>query len=78
VKVCCTAPSAELERPVRDVVADPSMEVRAEAEGMERFAPHIKRDGWDRARALSLPYEENGYFLDSAGKYSAVTVLWSC
>src|ERR1700677_3559424 len=56
----------ELERPVRDGVADlmlnPSPEVRAEAEGLERFALEMRQDGWDRARVLSLPYEESGYW----------------
>jgi SAM-dependent methyltransferase len=56
----------KLERPVRDGVADlmldPSPEVSAEAEGLERFAMEMRQDGWDRARVLSLPYEEGGYW----------------
>jgi SAM-dependent methyltransferase len=58
--------SCQLERPVRDGVADlmhdPSPKVRAEAEGLERFALEMRHDGWDRARILNLPYEENGYW----------------
>lgn len=56
----------KLERPIRDGVADlmldPTPEVRAEAEGLERFALEMRRDGWDRARVLSLPYENSGYW----------------
>jgi SAM-dependent methyltransferase len=55
-----------LERPVRDGVADlmlnPSPEVSAEAEGLERFALEMRRDGWDRARVLGLPHDESGYW----------------
>src|SRR5579872_1383475 len=56
----------QLERPVRngvpDLMLDPSPEVSAEAEGLERFALEMRQDGWDRARLLNLPYEENGYW----------------
>src|ERR1700729_4368630 len=56
----------QLERRVRDGVADlmldPSPEVRAEAKGLERFAGEMRRDGWDRARVLGLPYEDGGYW----------------
>jgi uncharacterized protein YbaR (Trm112 family) len=56
----------QLERPVRDGVADlmldPSPEVSAEAEGLERFALQMRQDGWDRTRVLSLPYDESGYW----------------
>lgn len=55
-----------LERPVRDGVADlmldPSPEVSAEAAGLKHFALEMRRDGWDRARVLSLPYDESGYW----------------
>jgi SAM-dependent methyltransferase len=55
-----------LERPVRDGVADllldPTPEVRAEAEGLERFAEQMRLDGWDRERVLRLPYEQSGYW----------------
>lgn len=58
--------SCRLERPVRDGVADllldPTPEVVAEAEGLERFALQMSRDGWDRARVLALPDEESGYW----------------
>lgn len=58
--------SCQLERPVRDGVADlmldPSPQVRAEAEGLERFALQMRRDGWDRARVLRLPDEKSGYW----------------
>lgn len=58
---CC-----RLERPIRDGVVDlllnPSAEVSAEARGLERFALQMRKDGWDRARVLRLPYEENGYW----------------
>jgi SAM-dependent methyltransferase/uncharacterized protein YbaR (Trm112 family) len=56
----------QLERPVWGGVADlmlnPSPEVRAEAQGLERFAGEMRRDGWDRTRVLGLPYEEGGYW----------------
>jgi ubiquinone/menaquinone biosynthesis C-methylase UbiE len=59
-------PACMLERPVRDGVADlmldSSPEVRAEAEGLERFALQMRRNGWDRTRVLNLPYEESGYW----------------
>jgi SAM-dependent methyltransferase len=55
-----------LERPVRDGIADllldPSPEVVAEAEGLERFALQMHSDGWDRARVLNLPHEAGGYW----------------
>jgi SAM-dependent methyltransferase/uncharacterized protein YbaR (Trm112 family) len=55
-----------LEHAVHDGVADlminPSPEVKAESEGLERFAEEMRRDGWDRSRILRLPYEENGYW----------------
>jgi SAM-dependent methyltransferase/uncharacterized protein YbaR (Trm112 family) len=55
-----------LERPVRDGVPDlllnPSPEVSAEADGLERFALQMRCDGWDRARVLNLPYDEHGYW----------------
>jgi SAM-dependent methyltransferase/uncharacterized protein YbaR (Trm112 family) len=58
--------SCRLERPIRDGVADlmlsPSTEVRAEAEGLKRFAGAMRRDGWDRARILRLPDEPDGYW----------------
>ncbi|HTW42835.1 MAG TPA: class I SAM-dependent methyltransferase [Solirubrobacteraceae bacterium] len=41
---------------------DPSPEVIAEAEGLARFADEMRRDGWDRARLLNLPYEKGGYW----------------
>jgi ubiquinone/menaquinone biosynthesis C-methylase UbiE len=44
----------------------PTSEVVAEAEGLERFAREMRRDGWDRARVLGLPYEENGYWFAQA------------
>ncbi len=54
------------ERPVRDGVADlmpdPLPEVKAEAEGLERFAQEMRRDGWDRARILRLPNDDSGYW----------------
>jgi SAM-dependent methyltransferase/uncharacterized protein YbaR (Trm112 family) len=56
----------ELERPVRggvaDLMLDPSPEVSAEAEGLERFALRMRQDGWDRTRVLSLPHDESGYW----------------
>ena len=54
------------ERRIRDGVADllldPPPEVRAEAEGLERFAQEMRRDGWDRDRVLALPQEQGGYW----------------
>jgi SAM-dependent methyltransferase/uncharacterized protein YbaR (Trm112 family) len=58
--------ACQMERPLRDGVADlmvdPPAEVKAEAEGLERFATAMRQDGWDRARILSLPHEESGYW----------------
>ena len=58
--------SCRLERPVRngvvDLMLDPAPEVRAEAEGLERFAEAMQNDGWDRARVLSLPHDPSGYW----------------
>jgi SAM-dependent methyltransferase len=55
-----------LDRPiyhgVPDLLLNPSPQVRAEADGLERFALQMRRDGWDRARVLNLPYDENGYW----------------
>jgi SAM-dependent methyltransferase/uncharacterized protein YbaR (Trm112 family) len=55
-----------LERPIRDGVPDlllaPSPQVTAEAEGLKRFAQHMLRDGWDRARILALPEDNSGYW----------------
>jgi SAM-dependent methyltransferase len=55
---------------VRDGVADlmlhPSAQVRAEAEGLERFAVRMRRDGWNRRQVLSLPYHESGYWFAQA------------
>lgn len=62
---CC-----RLERQVRDGVADllldPTPTVSAEAEGLERFALKMRADGWDRARVLSLPHEQSGYWFAQA------------
>jgi SAM-dependent methyltransferase len=41
---------------------DPPPEVTAEADGLERFALEMRRDGWDRARVLNLPHEDGGYW----------------
>lgn len=58
--------SCELERPIRHGIADlllnPTPEVRREAEGLKRFAEAMRNDGWDRARVLNLPFEDNGYW----------------
>jgi SAM-dependent methyltransferase/uncharacterized protein YbaR (Trm112 family) len=55
-----------LDRPVCDGVPDlllnPTPQVCAEADGLERFALQMRRDGWDRARVLNLPYDEHGYW----------------
>jgi SAM-dependent methyltransferase/uncharacterized protein YbaR (Trm112 family) len=51
---------------VADLMLDPSPEVSAEAEGLERFALEMRRDGWDRARVLGLPYEKSGYWFAQA------------
>jgi uncharacterized protein YbaR (Trm112 family) len=52
------------DRPIRDSVPDlllnPSPEVSAEADGLERFALQMRRDGWDRARVLNRPHDEHG------------------
>jgi SAM-dependent methyltransferase/uncharacterized protein YbaR (Trm112 family) len=62
--------SCDATRPVSEGVADmllnPSAEVIAEAEGLERFAAEMRRDGWDRARVLKLPYERDGYWYTQA------------
>jgi SAM-dependent methyltransferase/uncharacterized protein YbaR (Trm112 family) len=62
--------SCESERPVSegiaDLMLDPTSEVVAEAEGLERFAQEMRRDGWDRARVLRLPHEQHGYWFAQA------------
>ncbi|HUA74898.1 MAG TPA: methyltransferase domain-containing protein [Solirubrobacteraceae bacterium] len=67
-QVRCRA--CELRRPVTggivDMLLDPSPVVLAEAEGLERFAQFMESDGWDRARVLRLPYEDNGYWFGQA------------
>ncbi len=66
--LCCSA--CESRRPIVQGVADllpnPSPEVIAEVDGLERFAQLMASDGWDRARVLRLPYEASGYWCGQA------------
>lgn len=51
---------------VADLMLNPSAAVRAEAEGLERFAEKMRQDGWGRAQVLSLPDHESGYWFAQA------------
>jgi SAM-dependent methyltransferase/uncharacterized protein YbaR (Trm112 family) len=66
--LCCCA--CESRRPIVQGVADlllnPSPEVIAETEGLERFAQLMASEGWDRARVLRLPHDASGYWFGQA------------
>ena len=51
-----------IERGVVDALVDPPEIVRREAAGLERFADHMRADGWDRERVLRLPDEPSDYW----------------
>lgn len=40
--------------------------VQKETAGLDRFADHMRADGWDRARILNLPYEPDGHWFAQA------------
>jgi SAM-dependent methyltransferase/uncharacterized protein YbaR (Trm112 family) len=76
---------AAIERGVVDALVEPPEIVRREAAGLERFADHMRADGWDRERVLRLPDEPSDYWrgqrlaidqlLDSVDLERGATVL---
>ncbi|MGI8505787.1 MAG: class I SAM-dependent methyltransferase, partial [Solirubrobacteraceae bacterium] len=60
----CAACGAELalHRGVGHLLRDPPGHVEREAAGLERFADHMRADGWDRERVRRLPDIEDGYW----------------
>lgn len=51
---------------IAELLDDPPEHVAREAAGLERFARFMCEDGWDRARVLRLPYEQDGYWFGQA------------
>ncbi|MBO0767656.1 MAG: methyltransferase domain-containing protein [Solirubrobacterales bacterium] len=53
-----------VERGVADLLPESKTAdyVRAEADGLERFAELMRNDGWTRERILELPYAQDGYW----------------
>ena len=49
-------------RGVADLLVDPPEHVAREAAGLERFAEHMRADGWDRDRVRRLPDIDDGYW----------------
>ncbi len=49
-------------RGVPELLHEPPEHVRAEADGLERFADHMRALGWDREMVLTLPHHDNGYW----------------
>lgn len=60
----CSACGAErpVHRGVADLLVDPPEHVAREAAGLERFAEHMRADGWDRERVRRLPDIDDGYW----------------
>lgn len=53
---------ATIEDGIVDLLHDPPEFVTREAAGLDRFAGHMREEGWDRERILNLPYEQSGYW----------------
>lgn len=60
----CGACASEfvVRRGVPELLHDPPQHVLDEAAGLERFAGHMKKVGWDRALVRRLPNVEHGYW----------------
>lgn len=66
----------EVVRGVGELLVDPPEHVRREAEGLERFAAHMRESGWDRARILNLPDEsDDGYWFVQAATFDQLIDL---
>ena len=57
---------ATIEDGIVDLLVDPPEFVAKEAAGLERFADHMRAEGWTRDRVMNLPYEQNGYWYTQA------------
>jgi SAM-dependent methyltransferase len=63
-------------RGVGELLVDPPQHVRREAEGLERFAAHMRESGWDRDRILNLPDEpDDGYWFVQAATFDQLIDL---
>ena len=60
----CSACGAErpVHRGVADLLVNPPEHVAREAAGLERFAEHMRADGWNRERVRRLPDIDDGYW----------------
>jgi SAM-dependent methyltransferase len=60
----CTACGKEfpVHRGVGHLLVDPPEHVAREAAGLQRFADHMRADGWDRERVRQLPDIQDGYW----------------
>ena len=58
---------ARVDRGIVDLLHEPPPFVTCESAGLQRFVDDAMiPDGWDRARILNLPYEQNGYWFVQA------------
>ncbi len=57
---------------VIELIHRPPEHVDREAAGLGRFAELMRRDGWDRAKVLQLPYIDDGYWFAQAAAMEAV------
>lgn len=55
-----------IRRGVADLLRDPPEHVAREAAGLERFADHMRADGWDREKIRQLPNLDDGYWYAQA------------
>ncbi len=63
-------------RGVAELLIGAPEHVRREAEGLERFAAHMRESGWDRNRILRLPDEpDDGYWFVQAATFDQLTDL---
>ena len=51
-----------MHRGVPELLHDPPAHVLTEAAGLERFAEHMRSEGWDRELVRRLPDLEHGYW----------------
>jgi len=54
---------------IAHLLDDPPEFVSREAAGLQRFADHMRANGWDRERILRLPNEPSGYWWLQAVSY---------